>query len=172
MPKKHLTFAVLAAVMFILIACAKQPVQISELKHFPLDNLDGIIAISNVEIDKEISSDGNGAIRISVPESTTVRLIEAGNIDVENARLVYQVRIRSEDLEGLVYLEMLCHFPGKGDFFSRDLQSPLTGTVGWTTEETFFFLKKGENPDMIKLNLVIGGKGTVWVDDIHLLELR
>ncbi len=99
-----------------------------------------------------------------------MRLFEARNIDVENARLVYQARVRCENLEGLAYLEMLCHFPGKGDFFSRDLQSPLTGTVGWTTEETFFLLKKGENPDIIKLNLVIGGKGTVWVDDIHLLK--
>ncbi len=49
MPKRYFTFAVLAAVNFILIACAKQPGQISELKHFPVDNLDGIIAISNVE---------------------------------------------------------------------------------------------------------------------------
>ncbi|MEE9553319.1 MAG: hypothetical protein V3W18_03385 [candidate division Zixibacteria bacterium] len=170
MPKKYLIFVVFVAVIFILTACAKQPVQISELKHFPVDNLDGIISISNVEIDEEISSDGNGAIRISVPESTTVRLFESENIDVENARLVYQARIRSKDLEGLAYLEILCHFPGRGDFFSRDLQSPLTGTVDWTTEETFFFLKKGDNPDIIKLNLVIGGKGTVWIDDIHLLK--
>lgn len=170
MLKKYLAFAVLAVTALVLIVCGKKPAEISELKHFPVDNLDGIIAMSNIEIDKEISSDGNGAIRISVPESTTVRLFEAGNIDIENARLVYQARVRCEDLDGLAYLEMLCHFPGKGDFFSRDLQSPLTGAVDWTTEETFFFLKKGENPDNIKLNLVITGKGTVWVDDIHLLK--
>lgn len=170
MPNKNSAFAVLAVTALVLIVCGRQPVQIAELKHFPVDNLDGIITISNIEIDKEISSDGNGAIRISAPESTTVRLFEAGNIDIENARLVYQARVRCEGLEGLAYLEMLCHFPGKGDFFSRDLQSPLTGTVGWTTEETFFFLKKGENPDIIKLNLVITGKGTVWIDDIHLLK--
>jgi hypothetical protein len=170
MSKKILTFVILTAVVFILATCAKQPVQISELKHFRLDNLDGVITNSNVEIDKAISSDGNGAIRISVSDSTTVRLFEVGDIDVENARLVYQARIRSEGLEGLAYLEMLCHFPGKGDFFSRDLQSPLTGTVDWTMEETFFFLEKGEKPDIIKLNLVIGGKGVVWIDDIHLLK--
>ncbi len=45
-----------------------------------------------------------------------------------------------------------------------------TGTTNWTTMETPFFLKKGENPDNIKLNLVIKGKGTVWIDDIRLLK--
>jgi hypothetical protein len=37
-------------------------------------------------------------------------------------------------------------------------------------EETPFFLKKGENPDNVKLNLVINGKGTAWIDDIRVLK--
>jgi len=32
------------------------------------------------------------------------------------------------------------------------------------------FFKKGENPDNVTLNLVINGKGTVWIDDIHLIK--
>jgi hypothetical protein len=31
-------------------------------------------------------------------------------------------------------------------------------------------VKKGENPDNVKLNLVINGKGTPWIDDIRLLK--
>ncbi len=73
-------------------------------------------------------------------------------------------------MEGQVFLEMWCHFAGKGEFFSRGLQAPLTGTTDWTTEETPFFLKKGENPDNVKLNVVINGKGTAWVDDVKLLR--
>jgi hypothetical protein len=65
---------------------------------------------------------------------------------------------------------MWCHFPGKGDFFSRGLQTPLTGTTNWTTEETPFFLQKEENPDNVKLNLVINSKGTAWIDDIRILK--
>jgi hypothetical protein len=65
---------------------------------------------------------------------------------------------------------MWCHFPGKGEFFSRGLQTALTGSSDWNSQETFFFLKKGENPDNVKLNLVISGKGTVWIDDIHLIK--
>jgi hypothetical protein len=59
---------------------------------------------------------------------------------------------------------------GNGEFFSRGLTTPLTGTTDWTTEETPFFLKKGERPDYIKLNVVIDGTGKVFVDDISLLR--
>jgi hypothetical protein len=141
-----------------------------ELKKFPIDKMDGIITQSGVQIDRQISSDGNGSLRIEATQPTTVRLFEAGDIDVENARLIYQARLRTENVEGQVYLEMWCHFPGKGEFFSRGLETPLTGTTEWTTEETPFFLKAGENPDNVKLNLVIDGKGTVWIDDIRLLK--
>ncbi len=170
MVNKRISIAAFMAAILVLNVCDKQPAQIAELKHFPVDNLDGIITLSNVEIDREISSDGNGALRISAAESTSVRLFEVGEIDVENARLIYRARIRTEDLEGVTYLEMLCHFSEKGEYFSRDLKSPLTGTSEWVTEETSFFLKKGENPDTISLNLVINGKGTVWIDDIQLLK--
>ncbi len=65
---------------------------------------------------------------------------------------------------------MWCHFPGRGEYFSKGLMNPLTGTTDWTTEEIPFLLKRGENPDNVKLNLVIDGKGTVWIDDIRLLK--
>jgi hypothetical protein len=41
-----------------------------------------------------------------------VRLFEVGDIDIENARLIYQARIRTEGVEGQVYLEMGCLFSG------------------------------------------------------------
>jgi hypothetical protein len=143
---------------------------VTEIKRFPLDNLEGIITRSGVQIDKQISNDGNGSLRITAIGPMVVRLFEVGNIDAENARLIYQAKLRTEGIEGKVYLEMWCHFPGKGESFSRGLQTPLTGTTVWTSEETPFFLKKGENPDNIKLNLVIDGKGTAWIDDIRLMK--
>jgi hypothetical protein len=103
-------------------------------------------------IDKQTSSDGNGSLRIEATKLTTVRLFETGDIDIENARLIYQARVRTENVEGQVYLEMWCHFAGLGDFFSKGLGTPVTGTTSWTTVETPFFLKKGENPDNVKLD--------------------
>ena len=140
------------------------------LKQFPMDNMDGIVTQSGIHIDKQISSDGNGSLRIEATKPTTVRLFETGDIDIQNARLIYQAKLRTENVQGKVYLEMLCHFPGRGDFFSRGLLNPLTGTTDWTTVETSFFLKKAQNPDNVKLNLVFDRKGSAWIDDIRLLK--
>ena len=170
MGMRNLALCVCVAMVFVVVGCSKPSKQVGELKRFPIDNLEGLITKSGVQIDKEISSDGNGSLRITATEPIVVRLFEVGDIDVENARLIYQAKVRTEGVEGQVYLEMWCHFPGKGEFFSRGLQTSLTGTTDWTTEETPFFLKKGENPDNVKLNLVINGKGTAWIDDIRLLK--
>ncbi len=170
MGMRTLVFCICIVMIFVVVGCSKPSKEVVELKRFPVDTMEGIITQSGVEIDKTVSSDGKGSLRITATEPTVVRLFEVGDIDVENARLIYQAKVRTEGVEGQVYLEMWCHFPGKGEFFSRGLQTPLTGTTGWTTEETPFFLKKGENPDNVKLNLVISGKGTAWIDNIRLIK--
>ena len=58
----------------------------------------------------------------------------------------------------------------KRPVFSKAIENSLTGTNNWTVQEAPFFLKKGENPDDIKLNIVISGKGTVWLDNLELLR--
>ena len=52
--------------------------------------------------------------------------------------------------------------------FSRSLDRPISGSVDWSTLETPFFLQKGQRPERIKLNVVVDGRGTLWIDDITL----
>lgn len=150
--------------------CSKPSSTVVEIKHYPIRSMENVITKTNVAIDTEITSDGNGSFRVTADQPITIRLYETGDIDAENARLTYQAKVRTKGIEGEVYLEMWCQFTGKGEFFSRDLSTPLSGTTDWSTEETPFFLRTGENPDNVKLNLVIDGKGTAWIDDIHLFK--
>lgn len=163
-------YCLAALTLFLAMGCSSPAQQEVELKRFPVDSLDGIITRSGAVLDKETSSDGKGSLRIHAAEPTVVRLFEISDVEVENARLTYRAKLRSSNLHGQAYLEMWCRFPGKGEFFSKGLQSPVTGTMNWMSAETPFFLKKGEKPDLIKLNLVIDGRGTVWIDDIRLLK--
>jgi len=159
------------AVALIACGCAKKASEeIVVLKSYPMTGSLDVLSQDVAQFDDATSSDGNGAVRIHVDAPTTIRLYETGDLDVEAARLIYQAKLRTEGVEGPVYLEMWCSFEGKGEFFSRALQSPVTGTTEWTTQETPFFLKAGENPNNIKLNLVVDGKGTVWIDDIKLTK--
>ena len=163
-------FYFICLIIVFVAACSQKSIETIEIKNYPIDSLEGIITRSSVQLDKEITSDGNGSLHVTASSPTTVRLYETGDIDIENSRLIYQAKLRTEDIEGQVYIEMWCHFPGKGEFFSRALQSPLSGSQEWTTQETPFFLKKGENPDNVKINLVVNGKGNVWIDDIRLVK--
>ena len=88
--------------------------------------MEGIIDRSGIQIDSEITSDGNGSLRVTTDKPTTVRLYETGDIDIEDARLTYRAKLRTEAIEGQVYIEMWCDFPGKGEFF---LSSGPIGTI-------------------------------------------
>jgi hypothetical protein len=141
-----------------------------ELKHYPLDDVSGLITQSDVSIDENVRSEGKGSLKVTASQPRVVRLFETGDLGIDNTRLIYRARLKTEDIKGQAYLEMWCHFPGKGEFFSRGLQNPLSGTNNWVTEEIPFLLQKGEKPDNVKLNLVINGTGTVWIDDIRILR--
>jgi hypothetical protein len=143
---------------------------ISILKSFPINGMEGVLSKSDVSFDKNISSDGKGSLRITVSKPTTVKLFEVSKIDVDEARLIYQARVRTKQVRGQAYLEMWCRFPDGGEYFSRSLNKPLSGTIGWTTTQTPFFLRKGQKPNLIKLNVVIKGTGTLWIDDITLAK--
>ena len=166
--KKPLQFCFFLFLILLLLGCSQKAEQIIELKNFPVNDLDGIITQTGVELDREISKDGKGSLKITSTEPTIIKLYETGDINIENARMIYEAKIKTENIEGKVFLEIWCHFEGKGEYFSRNLQSFLSGTNDWSSQETVFFLKKGENPDNIKLNLVIEGTGTAWIDEIKL----
>ena len=84
--------------------------------------------------------------------------------------MIYQAKLKTKNVKGKAYLEMWCRFPGKGEFFSKGLQTPVSGTTDWASCQTPFFLKEGERPDLIKLNLVIEGTGTVSIKDIEVTK--
>jgi hypothetical protein len=164
-------FLVLGLLSLLALGCSLSAQEkIVELKKFPVDSLDGVLTRTGLQLDKHNSSDGRGSLKIIAAQPTTVRLFEVSGLDVEEARLIYRAKVRTEGVEGQVYLEMWCRFPGKGEYFSRGLNTSLNGTRNWTVQETPFFLKKGERPDRVKLNLVVNGKGTAWIDEIRLLK--
>ncbi len=157
--------------IILLAGCGSEEKINGELiKEYPIDKND-IISKTNIVFDKNASYDGNGSLVITTDHPVVVHLYETGDIDVENARLIYQAKVKTRDVNGNVYLEMWCRFKNNGEFFSRGFESSLTGTADWTTLQTPFYLRKGENPDNVKLNIVIDGDGIVWVDDLKLLKV-
>ena len=147
-------------------------ISLKPLKHlvYPMDTLEGLLSRDMAVIDEDIYVNGGGSLRIKSDssEKRTIRLYENGPIDVENRMLVYSAKLRSEGLKGKAYLEMWCEFGDKGEFFSRGLDHPISGTTNWTTVQTPFRLEPGQKPVNVTLNLVTEGEGTIWIDDVKL----
>ena len=135
----------------------------------PLEKIKSFAATEKLITKDGITVDEN-AWRIEAKHNRTVRLFEVPDPGVENCRVIYRARLKSEDLDGQAYLEMLCRVPGGAEFFSKGLKDPVSGTTDWASYEIPFVLKKGESSDLIKLNVVIEGKGKLWIKDVELLK--
>lgn len=157
-------------IIFLIQSCSQQKEPVVNMKVYSCDNLEGVVTLSDISVDSSICVEGSGSLKIAASEPRVVNLFETGDLDIENARLIYQAKMRTQGVVGEAFLEMWCHFPGQGEFFSRGLQTQLSGDNNWVSQETPFFLKAGENPDNVKINVVIKGSGTVWIDDIKLLK--
>jgi hypothetical protein len=125
--------------------------------------------VSDYPLTKDIMVEEDGW-RIDFTEARDVRLFELEQPHFDHCMVTYRAQLRTEDAQGAVYLEMWCGFPGKGEFFSRGLQQAVRGTTDWSVHETPFLLKRGQRPDLIKLNLVGEGAGTAWIKDVELLR--
>lgn len=140
------------------------------IKKVEIEDIDGISDFEGVEIDREVYADGKESLKINSEDKSVLRIANTGDIDIDNSVLLYRAKIKTENLDGKVYLEMWCSFPEKGQYFSKALDTALSGTNDWTVQETPFFLKEGENPEDVKLNIVVEGTGIVWIDQIELLK--
>ncbi len=103
-------------------------------------------------------------------EEQTIRLFEVQKPQAEQCLLTYRAKLKTDGLTGRSFLEMWCRLPGRGEFFSKGLNQAVTGTTDWASYEIPFYLKKGQRPDLINLNLVIEGRGKVWLKDVQLLK--
>jgi hypothetical protein len=148
------------------LALAAGPSAAETLRTLSLD--DPSSATPRIEADAAVKVEGASSIRITARWPTTVHLAEVTGLDVDNARLVYTAKVKT-DLEGAAYLEMWAHIGG-GEYFSRGMNDSVSGNSDWKAIQTPFAFRKGQKPDKVTLNLVIEGTGTVWVDDIVLAK--
>lgn len=124
---------------------------------------DPTIAQTNIEADQD-------AWLIDAKEPQTFRLFEVKNPEAQQCLITYRVTVKSDNLMGRAFLEMWCRFPGRGEYFSKGLNQTVSGTTDWASYEVPFYLKKGQQPDLIKLNVIVEGTGRLWLKDIELLR--
>jgi len=167
MVERQLKYVLRVYIFFALLSFASVSGQATELTRLSLDDITSLGTTLNQ--DPEVKVEGSGSIKISTLWPTTICLGEVQELDVENAQIIYRAKVKSEKLEGTAFLEMWCHVGG-GQYYSRGMNSVVGGTMDWRTLQTPFFLQPGQSVKKATLNVVINGKGTIWIDDVHLLK--
>ena len=133
---------------------------------------------ANPTVSKDVVAEG-GAWLAQCDKAQTFRLFEVPEPGVEDCTVLYRAKLKTENLTGRAYLEMWCRLPGRGEFFSKGLTQTVTGSNDWASHEIPFLLKKGEQPDLIRLNLVVEAigwlfkkpvTGKVWIKDVELVR--
>jgi len=150
-------------VLLLGVAACKRAAPPEVIYTNPVDSLEASLTKSGVTADA-------GALRVDATGPVTIALAEVPLGSAENVVLSYGAKLRSQDLQGQAFLEMWCVVPGLGEFFSRGLDQPLTGTTDWVSRQTPFILEAGQRASLAKLNLVVTGQGTVWIDDLSLSQ--
>jgi predicted Ser/Thr protein kinase len=129
-------------------------------------------------ITKDLVVDGGAWLAVCT-QAQTYRLFEVPEPGVEDCTVLYRAKLKTEGLTGRAHLEMWCRLPGRGEFFSKGLNQIATGSNNWATYEIPFFLKEGEKPDLIRLNLVVEDAGNLikkpvagklWITDVELVR--
>ncbi|MCB0218663.1 MAG: hypothetical protein KDH09_03130 [Chrysiogenetes bacterium] len=113
-----------------------------------------------------VRADGDEWI-VTVASPQSVRLFEFPVTNLNASRIAYQASAKAEGVFGAAYLEMWVRFPGKGEFFSKALDTPLQGNMDWSEYSAPFFLQKGQAPDRIRLQLTFADRGTVRLKNVR-----
>lgn len=153
-------------IMMTLILAGAGRVAAEQIVAVNLDDAGSLATL--IETDTKVKTEGDGSVRITTAWPVTVPLHDASGLSLDNTKLVYQAKVRSKDLVGKAYLEMWVRVKGQA-YFSRGTTSFIEGTNRkWQTIVTPFILQPGQVADQVMLNIIVNGKGTVWVDDITL----
>jgi hypothetical protein len=106
------------------------------------------------------------------PTTICVTPVDLRDKHIDRTTLTFSAELKSSDLTGAAFLEMWLHVPGmeKGYIVTRGYQRPLqkTSPAVWSKFEVSFALSKNQVPDQAILNLVINGKGTVFMRNVKL----
>jgi hypothetical protein len=160
--KRYIVGIIAISVVIGLGVCRSAKAQ--DLKKLSLDDPSSI----GLKIDRDaaVKVEGKASLKITTAWPTTVCLGEVTGLNVEGAKLLFKAKVKS-DIEGDAFLEMWVQVGG-GQYFSKGMNDPIRGRSDWKTIQTPFMLQKGQKAEKATLNVVINGKGIIWIDDVVL----
>jgi len=108
------------------------------------------------------------------PVTTTILVLD--NPAITRPGYAITGEVRYEQVDGKAYLEMWNHFPGAGAYFSRTLHNAgpmqfISDSSDWRSFSLPFMSNHDTPaPEKLVLNVVLPGRGTVYLSSIKLVQ--
>jgi hypothetical protein len=103
----------MATITLLILICSQS--MAAELKKLPLDDASSIGL--RIQTDTAVKAEGKGSIKITTSWPATVCLGEVNGLDIEDTKLVYAAKVKS-DIDEAVFLEMWAHVAA-GSIFQK-----------------------------------------------------
>ena len=164
---------VLSLLVFSAVACAEETLR--EISWSKLEE-DGKLASGEVlRPDDEVPFE-----RLKVANSqgtpSTEELLTIEGPGITGPAYAITGKVSYEGVEGKGYLEMWSFFPDGGSYFSRTLAESgptgrLEGSSDWRLFSLPFFIsEKPQRPERLVVNVVLPGRGTVYLGALRLVQ--
>ncbi len=107
--------------------------------------------------------------------ATTITVLIIPDPKITKPRYAIRGQVRYEAVEGKAYLEMWNHFPADERYFTRTLAASgpmqhLEGSSDWRPFVLPFLIESPKGPQKLVLNVVLPGKGKVWLGPLSLVQ--
>lgn len=127
-------------------------------------------------LDTGVSADGKGALKIAsyTPGKKVVPMYVVKSVNTgERRRLAYRALVSTGDIRGQAYLQLAVKLAGEETpaISENRVQAIRSATSPqWVQLETAYFIPPGKTVEEARLNFVLDGLGTAWIDDLKLYK--
>jgi len=150
------------------------------LREYPWDRVMANGAPKGAQVVADAPGRAHDRLKVENPSGQPFALpvLTIENPPITRARYAVTGFVRHEGVEGKAYLEMWCHFPGKAPCFTRTLAEGgpmrhLEGASGWRVFTLPFYSEEGAPPpEKLVVNVVLPGRGLVYLSRLRLAEYR
>jgi hypothetical protein len=132
----------------------------------------------NVKVHKDGGPADGVMLEITPGKEAATTLIEDRDPKAPSHLYVLNGKIKYENVEPAGYVEMWSHFAGGDKFFTRTLgdeigpMQKLAGTHNWRDIALPFHSKPGMLPEKLVVNVVLPGKGKVFLTELTLTKFE
>ncbi|HSJ01418.1 MAG TPA: hypothetical protein VK956_03155, partial [Verrucomicrobium sp.] len=127
---------------------------------------------TQVKVDTSETTDGDGSLKVTAAHGAVVTVGELGWPGLNASEALWcEAQLKCADAPGGAYLEIWCDLADGSRVSTKAKDLAVRDTAGWLAVRVPVVVKRPVEIRGIKVNLVIEGPGTAWVDDIRFLAL-